>query len=374
MAIKVMIVDDSSVVRQVVQDILARHHDIEVIGTAPDPIFAMTRMKTQWPDVLLLDIEMPRMDGITFLKQIMVEHPTPVVICSTLTQKGADITMEALAAGAVSVITKPTLGLRNFLQDNSNDLVSAIRAASRARVSNLRSMPARAPAASSSSSTSTSAGAIRERMENPKLSADAVLNAPTSNAFLPTTEKIVALGTSTGGTQALEVILTALPRNTPGVVVVQHMPEKFTKSFADRLNGMCEVEVLEAQHNDRIVPGRVLIAPGGKHMVVKRSGAQYHVDVVDGPLVSRHRPSVDVLFRSVAKCAGRNAVGFIMTGMGDDGAQGLKEMHDTGATTYAQDEASCVVFGMPKEAIELGGVDEVVGLDRIAGLIQRVGR
>ncbi|WP_283148035.1 protein-glutamate methylesterase/protein-glutamine glutaminase [Silvimonas soli] len=372
MAIKVMIVDDSSVVRQVVQDILARHHDIEVIGTAPDPIFAMTRMKTQWPDVLLLDIEMPRMDGITFLKQIMVEHPTPVVICSTLTQKGADITMEALAAGAVSVITKPTLGLRNFLQDNSNDLVSAIRAASRARVSNLRSMPARAPAASSS--TSTSAGAIRERMENPKLSADAVLNAPTSNAFLPTTEKIVALGTSTGGTQALEVILTALPRNTPGVVVVQHMPEKFTKSFADRLNGMCEVEVLEAQHNDRIVPGRVLIAPGGKHMVVKRSGAQYHVDVVDGPLVSRHRPSVDVLFRSVAKCAGRNAVGFIMTGMGDDGAQGLKEMHDTGATTYAQDEASCVVFGMPKEAIELGGVDEVVGLDRIAGLIQRVGR
>ncbi|GGP27179.1 protein-glutamate methylesterase/protein-glutamine glutaminase [Silvimonas amylolytica] len=378
MTIKVMIVDDSSIMRQVVQEVLSKHPDIEVIGAAPDPLFAMTRMKVKWPDVLLLDIEMPRMDGITFLKQIMSEHPTPVVICSTLTQKGADITMEALAAGAISVITKPTLGLRDFLQDSSNDLVSAIRAAARARVSNLRTLTSR-PASSSSFSSSTSNGgsasaSVRERMEGGKQSADVILNAPTSNAFLPTTEKIVALGTSTGGTQALEVILTALPRNIPGVVVVQHMPEKFTKSFADRLNNMCEVDVMEASHNDRIVPGRVLIAPGGKHMVVKRSGAQYHVDVVDGPLVSRHRPSVDVLFRSVAKAAGRNAVGFIMTGMGDDGAQGLKEMHDTGAVTYAQDEASCVVFGMPKEAIELGGVNEVVGLDRIAGLIQRVGR
>ncbi len=374
MTIKVMIVDDSSIMRQVVQEVLSKHADIEVIGAAPDPLFAMTRMKLKWPDVLLLDIEMPRMDGITFLKQIMAEHPTPVVICSTLTQKGADITMEALAAGAVSVITKPTLGLRDFLQDSSNDLVSAIRAASRARVSNLRTLSSpRAPLSAPSGGSSTAAS-VRERMEGGKQSADVILNAPTSNAFLPTTEKIVALGTSTGGTQALEVILTALPRNIPGVVVVQHMPEKFTKSFADRLNNMCEVDVMEASHNDRIVPGRVLIAPGGKHMVVKRSGAQYHVDVVDGPLVSRHRPSVDVLFRSVAKAAGRNAVGFIMTGMGDDGAQGLKEMHDTGAVTYAQDEASCVVFGMPKEAIELGGVNEVVGLDRIAGLIQRVGK
>ncbi|GGP22732.1 protein-glutamate methylesterase/protein-glutamine glutaminase [Silvimonas iriomotensis] len=381
MTIKVMIVDDSSIMRQVVQEVLSKHPDIEVIGAAPDPLFAMTRMKLKWPDVLLLDIEMPRMDGITFLKQIMAEHPTPVVICSTLTQKGADITMEALAAGAVSVITKPTLGLRDFLQDSSNDLVSAIRAAARARVSNLRTLTSRPVTPSSGGASSyagssggSTAASVRERMEGGKQSADVILNAPTGNAFLPTTEKIVALGTSTGGTQALEVILTALPRTIPGVVVVQHMPEKFTKSFADRLNNMCEVDVMEASHNDRIVPGRVLIAPGGKHMVVKRSGAQYHVDVVDGPLVSRHRPSVDVLFRSVAKAAGRNAVGFIMTGMGDDGAQGLKEMHDTGATTYAQDEASCVVFGMPKEAIELGGVDEVIGLDRIAGLIQRVGK
>ncbi|WP_035059354.1 protein-glutamate methylesterase/protein-glutamine glutaminase [Andreprevotia chitinilytica] len=360
MTIKVMIVDDSSVVRQVMQDVLARHHDIEVIATAPDPIFAMAKMKNRWPDVLVLDIEMPRMDGITFLKQIMAERPTPVVICSTLTEKGADITMDALAAGAVGIITKPTIGLKDFLQDASNDLVSAIRAAGQAKVGRLRSLP--------------SSSQAHERMHAPKLTADAVLDAPGSTTHLPTTEKIVALGTSTGGTQALEVVLTALPRNSPGIVIVQHMPEKFTKSFADRLDSLCEIEVREAQNNDRIVSGRALIAPGGKHMVVKRSGAQYYVDVVDGPLVSRHRPSVDVLFRSVAKAAGKNAVGIIMTGMGDDGARGLKELHNTGALTYAQDEASCVVFGMPKEAIDLGGVNDVVSLEKIAGVIERHAR
>ncbi|SMC18117.1 two-component system, chemotaxis family, response regulator CheB [Andreprevotia lacus DSM 23236] len=364
MTIKVMIVDDSSVVRQVMQDVLARHRDIEVIATAPDPIFAMTKMKANWPDVLLLDIEMPRMDGITFLKQIMAERPTPVVICSTLTERGADITMEAFAAGAVGVITKPSLGLKDFLQDSSADLVSAIRAAGIAKVGRLRTLPRPQPS-----------GQTQERMHAPKLTADAVLEAPVGKStHLPTTEKIIALGTSTGGTQALEVVLTALPRTSAGIVIVQHMPEKFTKSFADRLNTLCEVEVREAQHNDRILPGRALIAPGGKHMVVKRRGAQYYVEVVDGPLVSRHRPSVDVLFRSVAKAAGRNAVGIIMTGMGDDGARGLKELHDTGATTYAQDEASCVVFGMPKEAIDLGGVNEVVPLDRIPAVIERHGR
>ncbi|KAF0813952.1 Chemotaxis response regulator protein-glutamate methylesterase [Andreprevotia sp. IGB-42] len=366
MTIKVMIVDDSSVVRQVMQDVLARHRDIEVIATAPDPIFAMTKMKTNWPDVLLLDIEMPRMDGITFLKQIMAERPTPVVICSTLTERGADITMEAFAAGAVGVITKPTLGLKDFLQDSSADLVSAIRAAGQARVGRLRSM---APPPRVAASPQT-----QERMHSPKLTADAVLDAPGSHTHLPTTEKIVALGTSTGGTQALEVVLTALPRTCAGIVIVQHMPEKFTKSFADRLNTLCQIEVKEATHNDRIVPGRALIAPGGKHMVVKRSGAQYYVEVIDGPLVSRHRPSVDVLFRSVAKAAGKNAVGIIMTGMGDDGARGLKELHDTGATTYAQDEASCVVFGMPKEAIDLGGVNDIVSLERIPSVIERYGR
>lgn len=380
--IKVMIVDDSSVVRQVMQDVLAKHRDIEVIATASDPIFAMQKMKANWPDVIVLDIEMPRMDGITFMKQLMTIRPTPVVICSTLTERGADVTMQALAAGALGIITKPTIGLKDFLQDASADLVSAIRAASQAKVSRLRlnpgvtggsAMPLPAPAAG--------LGVPRrepppshERMGGTKLTADAMLDAPSANQHLPTTDKLVALGTSTGGTQALEVVLTALPATSPGIVVVQHMPEKFTQSFAARLNSLSKVEVREAKHGDRIAAGIALIAPGGKHMMVKRSGAQYYVEVADGPLVSRHRPSVDVLFRSVAKAAGRNAIGIIMTGMGDDGARGLKELHDTGATTYAQDEATCVVFGMPKEAIQLGGVSEVLPLERISSVIERLAR
>ncbi|MEW9899046.1 chemotaxis response regulator protein-glutamate methylesterase [Chitinivorax sp. PXF-14] len=372
MSIKVLIVDDSAVVRQVMQEVLGKHRDIEIVGTASDPLFAMERMKTVWPDVIVLDIEMPRMDGITFLKQLMASRPTPVVICSSLTEKGADVTMQAFAAGAIGVITKPSIGLRDFIQDSSADLISAVRAAAQARMNRLRPAPAGAerPAARPGGVDAL----INERMAAPKLSADAILDAPGAAHHLPTTEKIVALGTSTGGTQALEVVLTALPATSPGIVVVQHMPEKFTQSFASRLNSLSRIEVREAASNDRIVPGLALIAPGGRHMLVKRSGAQYYVEVVDGPLVSRHRPSVDVLFRSVAKAAGRNAVGFIMTGMGDDGARGLKELHGTGATTYAQDEASCVVFGMPKEAIALGGVSEVIPLDRIATVIERHGR
>ncbi len=360
MAIKVLIVDDSSVVRLVIQDLLLKYRDIEVIGAAPDPIFAMAKMKTQWPDVILLDIEMPRMDGITFLKQIMSTRPTPVVICSTLTERGADITIEALAAGAVSIITKPSLGLRDFLQESSNQLILAIREAAMAKVGLARPTPANSQ--------------TLERMNAPKLTADAIMDAPGSGQHLPTTEKIIALGTSTGGTQALEVVLTALPATCPGLVIVQHMPEKFTQSFANRLNSLCKIEVFEAKNNDRIVRGRALIAPGGKHMLVKRSGAQYHVEIIDGPLVSRHRPSVDVLFRSVAKSAGRNAIGIIMTGMGDDGARGLKEMHNTGAITYAQDEASCVVFGMPKEAIAMGGVSQVINLSKISQVIEQYGK
>ncbi|UXY16333.1 chemotaxis response regulator protein-glutamate methylesterase [Chitiniphilus purpureus] len=375
--IKVMIVDDSSVVRQVMQEVLARHHDIDVIATASDPIFAMQKMKNNWPDVIVLDIEMPRMDGITFLKQLMATRPTPVVICSTLTQQGADVSMEALAAGAIGVISKPSIGLKDFLQDSSADLVSAIRAAAQARMTRLRPTTAAAGGTASSATAGGGTGGglgAHERMGAPKLSADAVLEAPGDHRHLPTTEKIVALGTSTGGTQALEVVLTALPVTCPGLVVVQHMPEKFTQSFAARLNSLSKIEVREARHNDRIVQGTALIAPGGKHLVVKRSGARYYVEVVDGPLVCRHRPSVDVLFRSAAKAAGRNAIGIIMTGMGDDGARGLRELFDTGATTYAQDEASCVVFGMPKEAIQHGGVSEVVPLERIPALIGRHAR
>ena len=359
MTIKVLIVDDSSVVRQVMQDLLVKHRDIEVIGVASDPLFAMNQMKVKWPDVIVLDIEMPRMDGITFLRQIMSTRPTPVVICSTLTEKGAEVTLNAMAAGAISIITKPSMGLRDFLLDNSGDLVSAIREAAMAKVSKLVRAPAASPVHAAAS---------------PKLSADAVLAAPSGHSTLRTTDRFVAIGTSTGGTQALEEILTALPISSPGVVIVQHMPAAFTQSFASRLNSLCKIEVREARSNDRIGPGIALIAPGGKHMLVKRSGAQYYVDVVAGPPVSRHCPSVDVLFRSVASSAGKNALGIIMTGMGDDGARGMKEMFDSGATTYAQDEASCIVFGMPKEAIDAGGVSKIVALNQIAGVITGYGR
>jgi two-component system chemotaxis response regulator CheB len=347
--IKVMVVDDSAVVRQVVQAILDQEPDIEVIGAASDPIFAIDRMNRQWPDVIVLDIEMPRMDGITFLKKIMSEHPTPVVICSSLAGKGAATTMQALEAGAVEIITKPQVGLKRFLEEASHELVTAVRAAAMANVKRLKAAPI----------------AAVKMAPLPKLNADAILAAPGGHAMAQTTERIVAIGTSTGGTQALEAVLTALPRVCPGMVIVQHMPEKFTASFAARLNELCQIEVREARHNDRVIPGLALIAPGGKHMLLRRSGAYYHVEVVDGPLVNRHRPSVDVLFRSVAKFAGKNATGIIMTGMGDDGARGLKEMHEAGAPTIAQDEATCVVFGMPKEAIKLGGVDRVMGLQDI---------
>ena len=350
--IKVFVVDDSAVVRQVVSGVLGADPAIEVIGTAMDPIFALEKMARRWPDVIVLDIEMPRMDGITFLKKLMIEHPTPVVICSSLTEKGAATTMEALAAGAIGVVAKPGIGVRRFLmEDAASELVHAVRAAAGARLQRIQANTA-PPAA--------------------KLSADAIL-ARSERAMSQTTERLAALGTSTGGTQALEAVLTQLPRTAPGIVIVQHMPEKFTASFAARLDSLCQIEVREARNNDRVMPGLALIAPGGRHMVLKRSGAQYHVEVLDGPLVNRHRPSVDVLFRSVAKSAGKNALGVIMTGMGDDGARGLKEMQDAGAHTLAQDEASCVVYGMPKEAVKLGAADRSLALSAIPSEIMRLG-
>jgi two-component system chemotaxis response regulator CheB len=351
--IKVFIVDDSAVVRQVLQQVLERQDAIEVIGVASDPIFAMQRLSKQWPDVIILDEEMPRMDGITFLKKIMSERPTPVIICSSLTEKGAATTMQALAAGATEIVTKPKIGVKRFVEDASEDLVAAVRAAAQANVKSLR----------------TSVAPVQKAA--PKLSADAVLAGASGHAMAQTTERLVAIGTSTGGTQALEAVLTALPRVCPGIVIVQHMPEKFTASFAARLDSLCEIEVREAKNNDRVIPGLALIAPGGKHMLLRRSGAYYYVDVIDGPVVNRHRPSVDVLFRSVAKFAGKNATGIIMTGMGDDGARGLKEMHEAGAHTVAQDEQSCVVYGMPKEAVQRGGVDVIAPLRDIPQKIMR---
>jgi two-component system, chemotaxis family, protein-glutamate methylesterase/glutaminase len=338
--IKVMVVDDSAVVRQVVSGLLDADPEIEVISAVADPLLAMVRMQSQWPDVIVLDIEMPRMDGITFLKKIMQERPTPVVICSTLAEAGAKTSIEALAAGAVAIITKPKLGLKQFLHDSSNDLITAVKTAARANV--------------------------RRLTVSEKHNADIILApAPNHGAMIQTTERVVAIGTSTGGTQALEKVLATLPRVTPGIVIVQHMPEKFTAEFASRLNSLCQITVKEAQHNDRVLPGQALIAPGGKHMLLRRNGAQYFVEVIDGPLVNRHRPSVDVLFRSVAKCAGANALGVIMTGMGDDGAAGLLEMRNAGARTIAQDEDSCVVYGMPKEAVKRGAVEKTVALNAI---------
>ncbi|PKO86925.1 MAG: chemotaxis response regulator protein-glutamate methylesterase [Betaproteobacteria bacterium HGW-Betaproteobacteria-12] len=353
--IKVMIVDDSALVRQVVAQALAADPGIAVIGTAADPLFALQKMKTLWPDVLIIDIEMPRMDGISFLKKIMAERPIPVVVCSSLAENGAQASFAALSAGAVAIITKPKLGLKSFLEDSSNDIVQAVRSAARA---NLRALGGGAGAA----------------INRPKLSADVMLSPGGNRALERTTDQVVAIGTSTGGTQALEAVLTRLPATTLGIVIVQHMPEKFTAMFAERLHGLCQIEVREARHGDRVIPGRALIAPGGRHMMLKRNGAQYVVDIADGPLVNRHKPSVDVLFRSVAKFAGANALGIIMTGMGDDGARGLQEMHAAGARTIAQDEASCVVFGMPKEAIKLGAADQVMALEQIPGAIVGYGQ
>ncbi|MFC1749754.1 chemotaxis response regulator protein-glutamate methylesterase [Pseudomonadota bacterium] len=342
--IKVLIVDDSAVVRKVLTDLLSIDPEISVIGSAADPIFAKKHMEKEWPDVLVLDVEMPRMDGITFLRNIMAEHPTPVIICSTLTEKGAETTLQALSAGAVEIIGKPKIGLKSFIQEEQAMFIHAVKSAARVNPSRLK--------ANIKKPTRTTPS-LRQSNASP-------------TASLRTTERIVAIGTSTGGTQALEHVLSALPRTAPGIVVVQHMPAKFTKAFAARLNSVSAVNVIEASNGDRVIPGRVLIAPGGHHMKLRGSGAQYHVEVFDGPVVNRHRPSVDVLFRSTAKTAGGNALGVIMTGMGNDGARGLLEMHQAGAQTLAQDEASCVVYGMPKEAVKLGGTDDIVDLGSIA--------
>lgn len=344
-----MIVDDSAVVRQVLTAMLSEHPGIEVIGSAIDPIFALEKMEKQWPDVVVLDIEMPRMDGITFLKKLMAERPTPVVICSTLTQKGAESSIQALSAGAACIITKPQMGLKQFLVEASEDLVHAIRAAAKANVHRLASSSISVP---------------QPLKEAPQMSAHIA-----ASSMVQTTEHVVAIGTSTGGTQALEYVLSSLPEVCPGIAIVQHMPEKFTEAFAKRLDQLCKVEVREARSGDRILPGRALIAPGGRHMSLKRSGAQYLVEVLDGPPVNRHRPSVDVLFRSVARFAGKNALGIIMTGMGNDGAHGLKEMRDAGAHTIAQNEETCVVYGMPKEAVQLGAAERILPIQEIPGAI-----
>ncbi|ARU56924.1 chemotaxis-specific methylesterase [Oleiphilus messinensis] len=347
MSIEVLVVDDSAVVRQVISKILNKAKDINVYDVASDPVFALGKMEKKWPDIIVLDIEMPRMDGITFLRKIMIDRPTPVVICSSLAVKGTELSLNALAAGAVDIITKPELGIKGFLEDAEKQIQHTVRNAAKANVS------------------TRDAKLIRSVKTKPP--EENIL--PDLTGMSKTTDRVIAIGTSTGGVQALEVVLTALPRTCPGIVIVQHMPEKFTEAFANRLNSICAIEVIEARSGDRIIPGRALIAPGGKHIEVERSGAQYITRVFSGPAVNRHCPSVDVLFRSVAKHVKQNATGIIMTGMGDDGAQGLLAMQSAGAQTIAQDEASCVVFGMPKEAIKLGAVNFEISLDQIADKI-----
>jgi two-component system, chemotaxis family, protein-glutamate methylesterase/glutaminase len=344
--IRVLIVDDSAVVRQTLSEVLSSDPMIEVIGTASDPIVATERIAERLPDVITLDIEMPRMDGLTFLQKIMSQHPIPVVICSSLAEEGAESALKALEYGAVDVIAKPKLGSKQFIEDSRVTLCEAVKAAAAVKVSVLRT----------------------SRVVEPKLTADAILS-PGTCAMAKTTEKVVAIGASTGGTEALKTLLEVLPADCPGIVIVQHMPELFTRAFASRLDGLCQITVKEAESNDTILRGRALIAPGNHHMLLKRSGARYYVEIKDGPLVSRHRPSVDVLFRSAARYAGQNAVGVILTGMGDDGAAGMLEMKQAGAVTIAQDEATCVVFGMPNEAIKRAAVDKVLPLPSVAGAI-----
>ena len=344
--IRVMVVDDQAIVRQTLTQILESAPDIEVIATAADPFAAADKLKRQVPDVITLDIEMPRMDGLTFLRKIMSQHPLPVIICSSMAQKGSSNAFKALEYGAVDIITKPQVGTKKFLEESGIRICDAVRAAAQVQASKLKPKP--------------------QLLVQPKLSADAVIPEMRKPLSIQTTEKVMLVGASTGGTEALSLFLQALPVDSPAVAIVQHMPENFTAAFAQRLDGICRVTVKEAKDNDTMLRGQALIAPGNKHMLLKRSGARYHVEIKDGPLVSRHRPSVDVLFRSAARYAGANAVAAILTGMGDDGAKGMKELFDAGAWTIAQDEATCVVYGMPKEAVKAGGVHKELPLGRIA--------
>ncbi len=346
--VRVLIIDDSAVVRQTMTEILSSDPDIKVIGTAADPLIAAERLKDEVPDVITLDVEMPRMDGLTFLKMLMAQHPIPVVMCSSLTESGSETALKALEYGAVDIIQKPRMGTKAFLEESKVNICDAVKAAASARIAKKQ--------------TSCILAA-------PKLTADAVIGKATSKAMIQTTDKVIAVGASTGGTEALRVFLEAMPHDAPGIVIVQHMPEKFTAAFAQRIDGLCLISVKEAEDNDSVIRGRALIAPGNRHMLLKRSGARYYVEIKDGPLVCRHRPSVDVLFRSAARYGGKNVLGVIMTGMGDDGAKGMLEMKEAGAYNIAQDEESCVVFGMPKKALELGGVDKVIPLNKIPATV-----
>jgi two-component system chemotaxis response regulator CheB len=349
--IKVLIIDDSALVRQTMEDLISSDHDFEVIGTAADPYFAAEKIKKQIPDVITLDVEMPKMDGLTFLKVLMKQKPIPVVIISSLTKSTNATAIKALELGAVDVLTKPSIrSLGSFENEERLKLLDVLRSASQANVS-------------PSHRKNILVGS------NKALPAGAVIKKKPTKSMIETTEKVVVIGASTGGTEAIHQILKNLPYDCPPIAIVQHMPEHFTRSFAERMNGICKITVKEAKNGDSLIRGQALIAPGNMHMLVKRSGARYYVQVKDGPLVNRHKPSVDVLFRSASQYAGKNALGIILTGMGKDGAKGIQEMKNVGAFTIAQNKETCVVFGMPQEAIKLGAIDRVMPLSHIANVI-----
>ena len=346
--IRIMIVDDSAVVRQTLKEVLESDSAIEVVATASDPYIAARKLSEADPDVITLDIEMPRMDGLSFLRRLMSQHPVPVVICSSQAESGSDNAIRALEYGAVDIIEKPRVGTKQFLEESKTRICDVVKAAHLARVKKAKTKP------------------VPQNEVAPKNTADAVIPPSAKASVIETTDRIVVVGASTGGTEALRVFLEGMPLDAPGIVIVQHMPEQFTAAFAQRLDTLCSVTVKEAANNDSVIRGRALIAPGNRHCLLKRSGARYYVEIKDGPLVSRHRPSVDVLFRSAARYAGQNTIGVIMTGMGDDGARGLLELKQAGAYTIAQDEASSVVYGMPQEAVKRGAVEKSLPLSSIA--------
>ena len=345
--IKVVVVDDSALIRSLLKEIINQQKDMEVVGAAPDPFVAREMIRNLNPDVITLDVEMPKMDGLDFLEKLMRLRPTPVLMISTLTERGSEVTLRALELGAIDFISKPKIDIQNSMKEYSEEIATKIRTAAKAKVHGLVRAGSPAPTASHN--------------------ADVVL--PSVRNKIASTEKVLVFGASTGGTEALKEVLMQLPPDCPGIVIAQHMPEGFTKSFAARLNSLCKIQVKEAEHGDRILPGHAYLAPGHSHLLLARSGANYVCELSKAELVNRHRPSVDVLFRSATNNAGKNAIGIILTGMGKDGALGMKEMHDAGAHTFAQDEASCIVFGMPKEAIAQGGVDEIVPLKDMARAI-----
>ncbi len=365
--IRVLVVDDSAVVRQSLTSILEQDSEIEVMGTAADPIIAVKKIQKEVPDVITLDIEMPRMDGLTFLRKIMSQHPIPVVVISSLTSEGTEVALKALEYGACEIIGKPAMNADQFILESQIMLCDAVKAAAQSKLSR--------KATATSKTTAVTPEVPSKRLKaspievTPKLSADVILDKGTALSRMVHTEKVIVLGASTGGTEAIRHLLKEMPAKMPGIAIVQHMPEGFTLSFANSLDKNSNLEVKEAVNGDKLYPGRVLIAPGNEHLLLKSVGKEYFVEVKEGPLVNRHRPSVDVLFRSAARYAGHNAIGILLTGMGNDGATGLKELHDAGAYTIAQDEASSVVFGMPKEAIKLGAADKVLALNEITNHI-----